>query len=122
MYSRILGPVTIAIQAVCRNYTFSELYEIVALCNVLKCNIRSIYPKIDFQEYMAFINTLFTPNSSTTANNEITILWSNANNERDARDANRGSWSPNHFVPLMLPAVHYDFESSNPSISTPMVS
>ena len=121
MYAQVIGPVHIAVQAIYKNYTFSELYEIIALCTVLKCNIRSIYPKIDFREYMAIMNNVFTSASSIIANDEIIILWSHANNENDARKANSGSWSPSHFVPLMLPAVHNDSESSNQSTSTVMV-
>lgn len=121
MYSQVLEPANIAIQAICKNYTFSELYEIVALCNVLKCNIRSIYPKIDFQEYMVVMNTVFTPASPTIANYEIIILWSHMKDEKNAREENHGAWSPNHFVPLMSSTMYYDFEGNNQSASTVLV-
>ncbi|CAF4772424.1 unnamed protein product [Rotaria sp. Silwood2] len=39
MYSQYVGSVHIASKAACKNYTFSELYEIAALCNVIRCNI-----------------------------------------------------------------------------------
>ena len=63
MYSQYesVGPIDIAIKAICKNYTYSELYEIAALCNVLGCNIRSVYPKIDFHHYMTIWDNIFTP-------------------------------------------------------------
>ncbi|CAF4407526.1 unnamed protein product [Rotaria socialis] len=64
-YSQFMGPVNIAVQAICKNCTFSEF-------------------------------------------------------EKDARETNHGGCSPNHFVPLMSPAMDYDFESSNESTSTIM--
>ncbi|CAF1644760.1 unnamed protein product, partial [Rotaria sordida] len=68
MYSQYLGPTDIAIKAICKNYTFSELYEIAALCNVLQCNIRSVYPKIDFHHHMAIWDNLFTPIPPVSSN------------------------------------------------------
>ncbi|CAF1566853.1 unnamed protein product, partial [Adineta steineri] len=101
MYAHVVGPIDIAIKGVCKNFTYSELYEICALCTVLGCNIRSVYPKIDFHPDMAVMNNIFTPAPSVTANYEITILWSHAWDEMHARAVNNNVWSPNHFVPLM---------------------
>ncbi|CAF4261572.1 unnamed protein product [Rotaria sordida] len=98
-----------------KNNTFSELNEISALCNVLKCNIRSIYPKIDFREDLAIMNNLFTEAPPVIANCGITILWSHVLNEIDARASNNNVWSPNHFVPLLSSAVHYTSEYGNKS-------
>ncbi|CAF4943011.1 unnamed protein product [Rotaria socialis] len=100
-YSQFVGPLDIAIQGICKNHMLSELYEICALCSVLGCNIRRIYPNIDFRDDMVFLNNIFTPIPPITTNCEVTILWSHAKHEKDARDANHGTWSPNHFVPLM---------------------
>ncbi|CAF5017992.1 unnamed protein product, partial [Rotaria sp. Silwood1] len=36
MYSQFVGPIDIAIEAICKNYTFSELYETAPLCSVLR--------------------------------------------------------------------------------------
>ncbi|CAF1123464.1 unnamed protein product [Rotaria sp. Silwood1] len=121
-YSPFAGPIDIAIQAVCKNYTFSELYEIGALCNVLKCNIRSIYPNIDVRDYTAIANNIFMPPPPIVANCEITILWSHTLNEKEARIVNNSTWSPNHFVPLMLPCIQREFDSNNqstPVLATP---
>jgi len=122
MYSQVVGPIDIAIKAICKNYTFSELYEISALCNVLGCNIKSIYPDIDFRQNMTVMNNVFTPSPSIIANNDIAILWSHVLNEAHARAVNNGTWSPNHFVPLMIPNMRHESHSSKQSMSTVMVS
>jgi hypothetical protein len=122
MYSQYVGPINIAIKAICKDYTFSELYEIAALCNVLQCNIRSVYPKIDFQYYMAILDNVFTPVPPIIANCNIAILWSHALNEKDARETNNGTWSPNHFVPLISPGIHNDSNNGNQSMSLTVVS
>ncbi|CAF4987609.1 unnamed protein product, partial [Rotaria sp. Silwood1] len=117
IFSQFIGSVTFVIKAICKNNTFSELYEISALCNVLRCNIRSIYPKIDFREDMAILNNVFTPRPSIIANCDITILWSHVWNELDARATNNNVWSPNHFVPLMQSFVYDESDHSNMSTS-----
>jgi hypothetical protein len=117
MYSQYIGPIDIAIKAICKNYTFSELYEIAALCNVLQCNIRSIYPKIDFQQYMAIWDNVFTPIPPIIANCDIAIMWSHVFNEKDARETNNGTWSPNHFVPLISQSICNNSNSGTQSTS-----
>ncbi|CAF1371288.1 unnamed protein product [Rotaria sp. Silwood1] len=102
MYSQFIGSVAFIIKAMCKNNTFLELYEISALCNALKCNIRSIYPKIDFREDMTILNN------------------SHVLNETAARAANNGAWSPNHFVPLLSSATHYTSEYENKSPTFPI--
>ncbi|CAF4308423.1 unnamed protein product [Rotaria sp. Silwood2] len=117
MYSQYLGPTDIAIKAICKNYTFSELYEIAAQCNVLQCNIRSVYPKIDFHHYMVIWDNLFTPIPPVSSNCNMVILWSNALNEKDAREMHNGTWRPNLFVPLMLPPIRNKFNNASQSAS-----
>ncbi|CAF4426003.1 unnamed protein product, partial [Rotaria sp. Silwood2] len=118
MYSQFIGPLDIAIKAVCKNYTYSELYEIAALCNVLRCNIRSIYPRIDFREDMEILNNIFRPTSPIIANCSITIFWSHVLNEIDVRTQNNMGWNPNHFVPLMSPPAFDDSDNiSHQSVS-----
>ena len=109
------------IQAVCRNYTYSELYEIGALCSLLKCNIRSVFPNIDIREDLAILNSVITPVASIIANCTITILWSHACNEIEARAINKNKWSPNHFVPLMLPVTQNEISHGNLSNLTLVV-
>ncbi|CAF4862254.1 unnamed protein product, partial [Rotaria sp. Silwood1] len=93
-----------------------------ALCNVLRCNIRSIYPKIDFREGMEIMNNIFTPAPPTIANCDITILWSHTWYETDVRAVNNNLWSPNHFVPLMSSFI-YDMSdmSDHSNTSTSIV-
>ncbi|CAF4703549.1 unnamed protein product, partial [Rotaria socialis] len=79
-----------------------------------------IYPNIDFRDDMVFLNNIFTPIPPITTNCEVTILWSNATNEKHAREANHGTWSPNHFVPLMPTAMSFEFDDSNQSTSNVM--
>jgi hypothetical protein len=122
MYSQYVGPIDIAIKTICKNYTFSELYEIAALSNVLQCNIRSVYPKIDFQQYMAIWDNVFTPVPPIVAYCNIAILWSHALNEKNAREANNDTWSPNHFVPLVSQGIHNDSNNDNQSTSLAAVS
>ncbi|CAF3989282.1 unnamed protein product, partial [Adineta steineri] len=112
-YSHCVGPFDIAIQAMCRKSTFSELYEIAALCNLLKCNIRSIYPKIDLRDHTAIVNNTFMPLPPTVANCEITILWSHTLNENEVRIKNNSTWSPNHFVPLMSRLIQHARDNNN---------
>ena len=122
MYSQYVGPIDIAIKAICKNYTFSELYEIAALCSVLQCNIKSVYPKIDFQHYMAVLDSVFTPVPPSIAKCSVTILWSHTLNEKDARQTNNGTWSPNHFVPLMSPSIRSSSDNGNQLMSLAVVS
>ena len=100
-YSQFVGPVQNALQTACKNYNYSELLEIVALSTMLQCDIRSVYPNIDFRDDMMIVNRIFTPVPPTHANYQITILWSHVNREINARASNNGVWSPNHFVPLL---------------------
>ncbi|CAF1520097.1 unnamed protein product [Adineta steineri] len=113
MYANVVGPIDIAVKGVCKNFTYSELYEICALCTVLGCNIRSVYPETNFHCGMAVMNNIFTPAPSVAANSEITILWSHAWDEIHARAVNNNVWSPNHFVPLMSPSMPHESDRSN---------
>ena len=104
MYSQSVGPIDIAIKSICKNHSFSEVYEIAALCNVLQCNIRSVYPRLDFSpNYMMLWDSIFSPVPPIIANCSIAIMWSHMKNENYVRAMNNGAWSPNHFVPLLLP-------------------
>ena len=100
-YSQFVGPVQNALQTACKDCNYSELCEIVALCTLLQCDIRSVYPNIDFRDDMMIVNRIFTPVPPIHANYQITILWSHVNREINARALNNGAWGPNHFVPLL---------------------
>jgi hypothetical protein len=70
---------------------------------------------------MTILNNVFTPAPHIVANCHIAILWSHALNETYARAANNGAWSPNHFVPLLSPAMDHESDDSNQSTSIVMV-
>ncbi|CAF1131041.1 unnamed protein product [Adineta ricciae] len=116
-YTYVVQPIDIAIKAICRNRTYSELYEICALCSILKCNIRSVYPEIDFRDDMAVMNSIFQPIPPIVANYQVAILWCNLWKEMDVRAVNNSTWSPNHFVSLLLPSLQSGSSSSNHRIS-----
>ena len=99
----IVGPFHEAIRRVSINCTFSELYEIAALSSVLKCKIRSIYPRIQYRSELDVINNTFNFKQACSSSNIIHIFWTNTRNEIEVRQNNGDSWSPNHFVPLLLP-------------------
>lgn len=117
--SRLVGSFDVALQRVCNNNRFCELYEIVALTNVLQCEIQSVYPYIDYRAEMKMMNTIYKPTATTTITvskmRRVIILWTNTDDELvvRARPDCKGSWSPNHFVPLL---------SANRSMRTNIVS
>jgi hypothetical protein len=47
-YTDNVGPLKDRWKDICKDYTHSDLYEVAALCNVLRCDIRSLYPRIDY--------------------------------------------------------------------------
>jgi hypothetical protein len=122
-YSQFVGPVQNALHTACKNYNYSELYEIVALSTLLQCDIRSVYLNIDFRDDMMIVNRIFTPVPPINASCQIIILWSHTKNESNARALNNGAWSPNHFVPLLSRVEHLqDSDRRNQSASTAIVS
>lgn len=101
-YLQYLGPVHIALKNICKNESYSESYEIQALCNVLRCAIRSFCPSIGLiDEISSIINRTFTPMPTVDVKCTIRILWSHTMTENNAKALNNGKWSPNHFVPLL---------------------
>lgn len=103
--SRLVGPFETALQRVCNNNRFCELYEIIALANILQCGIQSVYPYIDYRAEMKIMNATYKPVTTSVSNvKRIVIFWTNTNDEIAvrARPNCGGIWSPNHFVPLVL--------------------
>jgi hypothetical protein len=47
-YTQNVGPLRERWKDICNDHSYSDLYELAALCNVLRCNIRSLYPRIDY--------------------------------------------------------------------------
>ena len=102
-----------------RKFSFSELYEIAALSNVLKCNIRSIYPIIDYRSDLNIMNNTFEHAQHSIMSATICIFWTHTQREIDARRSNAGNWSPNHVVPLLLPS---DNSPSGNHLAQPKIS
>ena len=110
-FSQIVGPVSGIIRNVARNFSFSELYEIVALSSTLKCNVRSIYPRIDFRSDLSVMNSTFESIESSSSSKTIHIFWTHTQNETFARSSNAGNWTPNHFVSLLFPTDYYRIQN-----------
>ncbi|CAF0766459.1 unnamed protein product [Adineta steineri] len=103
-YSHHVGPFNAAIQRICNNNVFSELYELAALASVLNCEVQSVYPYIDYRPEMKIMNAVYKPvDISTPSNGRVIIFWSSTEDEVStrARPGNCGIWNPNHFVPLV---------------------
>ncbi|CAF4084316.1 unnamed protein product [Rotaria sp. Silwood2] len=106
-YAYLIGPIDEAIRRACNNNQFSELYELAALANVIQCEIRSVYPYIDYRAEMKNMNAIYKPiQSSTPIRGYVIIFWTSSRDEVTTRSRTNsgGIWSPNHFVPL----VKYD--------------
>ncbi|UJR24373.1 hypothetical protein I4U23_005750 [Adineta vaga] len=116
MYTRYAENTDIIIQAACKKEMYSEIHEVAALCNVLQCNIRSVYPRIDFEYYKAIWDSVFTPIPPVIGNCTIVVLWSCTLDEKDARKTYNGFWRPNHFVPLLSPPILNEVNSESISL------
>ena len=103
-FSHLVGPLDGVIKNIAHNFSFSELYEIAALTNVLKCNIRSIYPIIDYRPDLSIMNSTLEHAQSNMASKTICIFWTHTESEINARTASGGYWIPNHFVLLLFPS------------------
>jgi hypothetical protein len=62
---------------------------------------------------MAILDNVFTSIPPNIANCNISILWSSCLNEEDNRTIHNGTWSPNHFVPLLSPSVLNEHDNIN---------
>jgi hypothetical protein len=111
-FAHIVGPINEAIKNIARNYSYSELYEIAGLSNILKCNIRSIYPRIDYRQDLNIMNSTFEYARSNLTTNIISIFWTHTKSETYVRNNNSGNWTPNHFVPLVLSSSQSKVENS----------
>lgn len=124
LHMQLVGPVHMALKNISKNFSYSESYEIHALCNVLECNIRSFCPAIDLHpNILAMLNQIFSPMPPKVPKCTIAILWSHTMIEMDVKKINRGSWSPNHFVPLLSNGRNAlsDEGASSPSMKVPHV-
>lgn len=115
--SNLVGPFNEALRRTCNNNAFSELYELVALANVLQCEVQSVYPYIDYRAEMKIMNELYKPLDTIISNNRrIIIFWSSTEDEASTRKrpGNQGVWNPNHFVPLVQQRQSYRNANTEP--------
>ena len=102
--SNLIGSFSEALRSTCSNYSFCELYEIIALASVLRCEVQSVYPYIDYRAEMKCMNAVYKPvETSLPSKGRVIIFWSSTEDEVSTRTrpGNRGVWNPNHFVPLL---------------------
>ena len=107
-YSDLIGPIKDAIHRACLDNSFSELYELAALANVLQLEIHSVYPYIDYRAEMKNMNSVYRPMRSLAGSHDrLVIFWSSDEDELSTklRPGNRGIWNPKHFVPLVYPYI-----------------
>lgn len=118
-FSNLIGPLNQVIKNIVHNFSFSELYEVAALSNVLKCNVRCIYPIIDYRPDLSVMNSTFEYIQGSASSKTICIFWTHTESENYVRSVNAGNWSPNHFVPLLLPSdySHNQNEFVQPKIT-----
>ncbi|CAF4999022.1 unnamed protein product [Rotaria sp. Silwood1] len=58
------------------------------------------------------MNSTFQHIQSSISSKTIYIFWSHTQNETEARRSNAGNWTPNHFVPLLLPSSESQNQNS----------
>ncbi|CAM4964548.1 unnamed protein product [Rotaria socialis] len=120
--SNHVGPFEEALRRTCNNNTFSELYEIVALANVLQCEVQSVYPYIDYRAEMKIMNQMYKSAETLVPNSRrVIIFWSSTEDEISTRTrpGNHGIWNPNHFVPLLEQYRSYRTEDNERVSTTP---
>ena len=100
--AHVVGPLDAAVRSIARNFSFSELYEVAALSRVLKCNVRSVYPNIDHRQDLNLMNRTFEHDDPKCPSKTISLFWTHTQTESHVRSMNNGTWTPNHFVPLLI--------------------
>ncbi|CAF1549878.1 unnamed protein product [Rotaria magnacalcarata] len=58
------------------------------------------------------MNSTFEYAQSNLPSNTIFIFWTHTLNEIGTRNNNAGNWTPNHFVPLLLPSNNPEFQTN----------
>ena len=103
-YTNPIGSFDEALRRTCNNNSFSELHEVVALANVLQCDVQSVYPYIDYRAEMKTMNAVYKPmDISVPINGKLIIFWTSSEDELSTktRPGSDNVWKPNHFVPLV---------------------
>ena len=103
-YTNPIGSFDEALRRACNNNSFSELYEVVALANVLQCDVQSVYPYIDYRAEMKTMNAVYKPmDISVPKQGKLINFWTSSEDELSTKTRPRSDnvWRPNHFVPLV---------------------
>ncbi|CAF1991547.1 unnamed protein product [Rotaria magnacalcarata] len=56
---------------------------------------------------LSIMNSTFEHAQYSIASKTVCIFWKHTQSETNARKNNAGNWSPNHFVPLLLPSDNF---------------
>ena len=87
--------------------SFSSVFRLVALSNLLNIPVESIYPTVNGCKSLYFrtLNNVFKPPFSDPEKGKITIMWTSTflpeKNTFAIRQTRKKEWCPNHFVPLV---------------------
>ncbi len=103
-YAHLIGCFDKALRRTCNNNSFSELYELVGLASVLRYEVQSVYPYINYRAEMKIMNAVYKPLDTSVQNNgRLIIFWTSIKDELSTKNRpdSGGVWSPNHFVPLI---------------------
>ncbi|CAF1321475.1 unnamed protein product, partial [Adineta steineri] len=121
-FTNSIGSLDEALRKTCQNNSYCELYELAALANVLRCEIQSVYPYIDYRAEMKIMNTVYKPVDTYASNKgRLIIFWTSTEDELSTRNrlGSGGVWSPNHFVPLLKPSERHRTASNERSRAIP---
>lgn len=77
-----------------------EQLVIIALSNVRKHNIETLYPLVNGPKDLAArtMNTMITPSSGLTEDKPMKIMWTHTLSKTPSA---KKSWTPNHLIPLI---------------------
>ena len=79
---------------------FSSVWTMIALCNVIKVPIKSLYPCLNGSKDLPFmkLNQTFQPTGIKSGDNKepIRVMWTHTQMPRKGK-----TWTPNHFVPVV---------------------
>ena len=88
--------------------SFSSVWMIVSLSNLLNIPIESVYPAVNGSQNLYFrtLNTTFKPPFSDPEKGHLTIMWTSTipptrPSWTSRRPRKTQEWCPNHFVPLV---------------------
>ena len=100
-----------AIRACAVDGSFSSAWTISAAATVLNRKITSVYPPVNglMDRVVPILHTTFLPLNKTPPSNQIAIMWSSSS------QPSSGTWTPDHFVPLLLNTMPAQENLSSPS-------